>query len=238
MKAIGAALRTCGIAALLLAGGCTEQVTGVVQDSGTGRPVPGATVELSRSGWGFPDGQLVWDAEKISHATTDAQGRFSFAAAGGVRLRVSAPRKASVRTSLCPRSPMIVRIDGPYPDMRADKRLFLDPGPPAGDGSGAQPASAEDLGLSAPATSPDEFELRIDAKGGIRFIEGTGTIPAPPPLPYEHAVNLDLGSACGWLFVSDGASPIAVIQVGGMAWEQGPGGPRRRVMFYTPLPKR
>ena len=237
MRASVTAARATVAAALLLAGGCTGQVSGVVQDAATARPVPGATIELNNNGWGFRDGQLVWDAEKISRATTDAQGRFSFVADGGVSLRISAPHRADIRTSLCPRSPMIVRIGGPYPDLRADKRLFLDPGPPTGDSGGPQSASAEDLGLSAPATTPDEFGLRIGAKGGIRYVEGTGTIPAPPPPPYDNVVNLDLKSACGWLFVSDGASPIAVIQVGGMAWEQEPGGPRRRVMLYTPLPR-
>jgi hypothetical protein len=230
-------LGRCAAVALLLAGGCTGGVSGVVQDAGTSRPVAGATIELSNNGWGFRNGQLVWDAETISRAVTDPEGRFAFAADGGAGLRVSAPHQAIVRTSLCSRSPMIVRIGGPYPDLRADKRLFLDPGLQSESDGAAQPASAQGLGLGVSASPSDESRLRIEAKGGIAFIEGTGVIPAPPPLPYGRAVNLDLGSACGWLFVSDGAAPIAVIQVGGMGWEQEPGGPRRRVMLYTPLPK-
>jgi hypothetical protein len=237
LKAGVAALRRCAAAALLLVSGCTGQVSGIVQDAGTGRPVAGVLVELSRNAWGFRDDQLVWDAEKISRSTSDAQGRFAFATDGGTSLRIRAPHYPDLRTSLCPRSPMVVRIGGPYPDLRADKHLFLDPGPSTG-GGGAQSANAEDLGLSVSDGTSNESKLELEATGGIRFVAGTGAIPAPPPLPYEHGVTLNPGSACGWLFVSDGASPIAVIQVGGMAWEQEPGGPRRRVLLFTPLPRR
>lgn len=234
-------LRLTSIAALLLAG-CGQHVSGVVRDAATDQPLAGASVELRNIGWGIRDGQLVWDAEKVSRATTNGGGRFAFDEDGGVNLQVRSPNHPTIDTSLCARSPMVVRVGGPYPTLRADRRLLLDLSgaevQPAGNSS-PQTANAADLGLSASGSAGDDASgLRIEAKGGIRLVEGTGAIPPAPPLPYDRAVNLDLGSACGWLFVSDGTSPIAVIQIGAIGWEQDPGGPRRWVMLFTPLPSR
>lgn len=210
--------------AALVVGGCGQHVSGVVQEAASGRPVANAVVELSNTGWGLRNGQLVWDAEKVSSTTTDERGRFAFDADGGINLRVRATHHAPVATSLCARSPMIVRIGGPYAGLRTDRRLL-----PDSDGA---------LGLTvSPGPGDNEYRLRVEAKGGVRFVEGTGAIPPPPPLPYAGAVELDLRSDCGWLFVSDGASPIAVIQAGALGWEQDPGGARRWVMLYTPLPR-
>jgi hypothetical protein len=222
------------VAAFLLAG-CTQSVSGVVQDAATGKPVGSAAVELINSGWGTRDGQPVWDAEKLTRTTTDSQGRFEFAEDGGISLRVRAESHGTMATSLCSRSPMLVRIGGPYADLRVDRRLFLDPGPRSA--RSRQTASAAQLGISASPAGGEDSLLRISAKGGTKFVEGTGAIPPTPPLPYDHATDLDLRSACGWLFVSDGNAPIAVIRIAGMAWEQEPGGPRRRVVLYAPLPR-
>lgn len=219
-------------AALLLAG-CGQHVSGIVRDAATDRPLAGAVIELRNTGWGFREGQLVWDAEKISRVTTGADGRFEFDEDGGVNLRVRALRSKPVDASLCPRSPMVVRVGGPYPDLRADRRLLLGTAARSED---PRAATAKSLGLTASGSAlGDGFGLRMEAEGGIHFVEGTGAIPPPPPLPYGRVVDLDLRYACGWMFVSDGASAIAVIQVGGIAWEQDPGGARRWVMLYTPL---
>jgi hypothetical protein len=128
---------------------------------------------------------------------------------------------------------MLVRMGGPYPERKADRRLYLDPA--ARSTLSRHTARAEDLGLSVAPAAGDDSALRIRAKGGARFVEGTGSIPPAPPLPYDPVIDLNLRSACGWLFVSNGYAPIAVIRVDGMAWEQEPGGPRRRVMLYAPI---
>jgi len=218
--------------ATLLLGGCAQSVSGVVLDAATDQPLAGATVELSDVGWGNRDGQIVWDAEKLSRATTDGEGRFAFDRDGGVRLRVRAPHAMSVETSLCARSPMLVRVGGPFPGLRADRRLLLG----AGANSPNDTAAAE-IGLSGSPVSSGESRIRFQAKGGLRFVEGTGSIPRPPSLPYPQTADIDLGSGCGWLFVGNGSAPIAVIQIGGFGWEQDPGGPRRLVLLYVPLPK-
>ena len=143
-----------------------------------------------------------------------------FAEDGGVALRVRASGRAGVDTSLCSKSPMIVRIGGPYSDLRADRRLVI--------GSSA----AAQLGVTATA---DDKVLRVEAKGGLRFVEGTGAIPPAPERPYQKSARIDLGT-CGWLFVDDGSSWSAVIQVGSIGWEQDPGGPRQLVLLYAPWP--
>jgi hypothetical protein len=224
----------------ILAGGCAPGVSGDVKDATTGRTIAGAEVELFNSGWGFRDGQLVWDAEKISRTTTDAQGRFQFDRSGGTGLRVAAPGYAKlVAASLCSRSPMTVYVGGPYAELRADRRLLF-----GRNGRGAagmktgyrHEATADELGLRLSGTAfTDGYALRVESKGGVRLVRGSGAIPVPPPLPYDHIVDLDLAADCGWLFVSDGVSPFAVIQIAPLGWEQEPGQPRRWVMSYTPL---
>lgn len=224
----------------ILVGGCAPGVSGVVKDAATGRTIADAEVELFNSGWGFRDGQLVWDAEKISRTTTDAQGRFQFGRSGGVGLRVTAPGFAQlVAASLCSRSPMTVYIGGPYPELRVDWRLIF-----GRDGRGAvdmktgykRETTTDELGLRLSGTAfTDGYALRVQSTGGVRLVRGTGAIPVPPPLPYDRVVDLDLAADCGWLFVSDGTSPIAVIGVAPLGWEQNPGQPRYWVMRYTPL---
>lgn len=228
------------IAAAFLVCGCAPRVSGIVQDAASGRAIAGAAVELGNTGWGVRDGQVVWDAENNARTTTDADGRFQFDESGGVRLRVAAPGHAEVVASLCPRSPMTVRVGGPYPELRADRRLLFGGNGQAADQSGGgstQASTGDDLGLGVSGTAfTGGSGLRMEARGGIRLVRGTGTVPAPPPLPYDRVVDLDLNSDCGWLFVSDGAAPVAVIQVGPLGWEEDPGQPRRWVMLYTPLP--
>src|SRR5947209_1377609 len=104
-----ALLRCLMTAAAFLASGCGSKVSGVVQDAATDLPIAGAQLELSDNGWGFRNKQLVWDAEKISRATTDTNGRFTFDAAGGSGLRVATSDHQAVSTSLCPASPTTVR---------------------------------------------------------------------------------------------------------------------------------
>jgi hypothetical protein len=225
----------------ILAGGCAPGVSGVVKDATTGRTIAGAEVELFNSGWGFRDGQLVWDAEKMSRTTTNAQGRFEFDRSSGIGFRVTAPGYAKVDGGPCPSSSTIY-VGGPYPGLRVDWRLLF-----GRDGRGSarmktgfrHEATADELGLRLSGTAfTDGYALRVESKGGVRLVRGSGAIPVPPPLPYDHMVDVDVAADCGWLFVSDGTSPIAVIAVAPLGWEQEPGQSRRWVMLYTPLPAR
>jgi len=75
-----------GLAALL--GGCGS-IAGEVRDAATGKPVAGAVVKVSTTGWGRRDGQLVWDAETVHEARTGRDGHFRFSGIdGGGRLQV------------------------------------------------------------------------------------------------------------------------------------------------------
>ena len=219
---------------------CGPTVSGEVRDAASERPIAQARVDLIDVGWGQRDGQLVWDAEKRASSTSGADGRFAFDESGGGSLRVAAPGGARVEARLCPRSPTIVRVGGPYPELRADRRLIFDPSgaaASAADKSNPLDTSASYLGLRGSGSAfGDGRVLRIEADGGVRFIAGTGAIPPPPPLPYDRVIELDLGAACGWLFVYHGEKTVAVIEVAPLGWEQDPGQPRRYVMLYTPLP--
>lgn len=219
---------------------CGPTVSGEVRDAASEQPIAQARIDLVDVGWGQRDRQLVWDAEKRATSTSGADGRFAFDKTGGVSLRVMAPGGTRVEARLCPRSPTIVRVGGPYPDLRADRRLIFDPnGAAASAADKSQPldTSADDLGLRGSGSAfNDGRALRIEADGGVEFVAGTGAIPPPPPLPYHRAIELDLGADCGWLFVHSGEKPVAVIEVALLGSEQNPGQPRRYVMLYTPLP--
>jgi hypothetical protein len=227
-------------AVALLAGGCAPGVSGIVRDAANERPVGGALVEVRDSGWGFRRNQFVWDAEKVSRAMTDGVGRFRLGADGGHGLRVIAPGRPNVDTRLCSRSPMIVRVGGPYANIRPGHRLVFRHEGPANAGAGSAPsylAKVEDVAIRASGGAfDDEEHLRLETDGGgVRFVAGTGAIPSPPPVPYDQSAELDVRSDCGWLFVSNETSPVAVIQVASFGWQQKPGRPRQWVMLYSPL---
>ena len=214
--------------------GCTG-ATGVVEDASTGRPIAGATLQASNSGWGRRDGDLVWDKEKIATTTSGPDGRFRFDVDGGVNLRVTAQGYPPLLTSFCPRDTRIL-IGGPFPGLQAMRRLVFADALQADDEDRAHPPTlARDVGLSGEAFDQDS-KLRIRARGGIRFVSGTGAIPPPPPLPYPKSVDLDFGRDCGWLFVSDGKSAIAVVEARTPSGRQDPGEQWRWSMLYTPLP--
>lgn len=224
----------------VLAGGCAPGVSGFVRDAATERPVGGAIVELRDSGWGFRQNQLVWDAEKILRVTTDGIGRFEFKADQGQSLRVFAPHRPDVNASLCARSPMIVRIGGPFAGLTPDRRVIFEQERSFVSKRGLTSpylAMVGDVELRASGGAfADEDDLRIESYGGVRFVEGTGTIPRPPAMPYDHSVELDLRSNCGWLFVSNGTAVFAVIWVGPLGLEEDRGSPRKWVLLYSALP--
>ena len=223
------------LTALALAG-CSG-AAGMVRDAATGRPVADATLQASNHGWGARDGQLVWDKEKISTTTSGTDGAFRFDVGGGVNLRVRASGYPDVETSFCPRDTLVL-LGGPYPRLRADRRLIFADRLGAADGDRAHPPGlAREYGVAAAGPAfRDGSRLRVKATGGIRFVAGTGAIPPAPRLPYAHSVELDFRRDCGWLFVSDGKAPVAVIEARPPSGRQDPGQPWVWSMLYTPLP--
>jgi hypothetical protein len=226
------------LAAALALAGCSG-AGGTVRDAATGKPIANATLQASNYGWGRRNGQLVWDKEKVSAATSGPDGAFRFEVDGGTNLRVRASGYPEVLTSFCP-SDTLVLLGGPWPRLAANRRLIFADALDPGDAERTHPpALARDLGLTASGPAPgDATELRIEARGGIRFVPGTGAIPPPPPLPYPHAVELDFRRDCGWLFVGDGQAAVAVIEARPPGARQKPGQPWSWVMLYAPLPEK
>ena len=231
---------TASIMMAFLVQSCGSSVSGEVRDAESERPIANARVDLVNVGWGKRSGQLVWDAEKRASSISDENGRFAFNATGGGSLRVVAPGGAPAEARLCARSPTIVRVGGPYPELRANRRLLFNLNGTASKATGKLhplDGSANELGLrSSGSAFTDGLGFHVEADGGVRFIEGTGAIPPAPPPPYERVVELDLGADCGWLFVRFGEKMVAVIEVAPLSWEQDPGQAKRYVMLYTPLP--
>lgn len=220
--------------ATLALGGCGS-LDGQVVHNATGEPVAGAVVELRSHGWGSRNGQFVWDAEKVHTATTDEDGRFSLDASGGSRIIVTTAEGVHGPATPCSRSPMLVRIGGPLAAIRADQVLMFGGSEADRSEIGGTPASTIGLTVSGPALS-DGDELTFAASGGVMFVEGTGAIPAPPPLPYPSTTEVNVKADCGWLFVADGRSAIAVIDLRPPGTAQQPGGERVHTMLFTPLP--
>ena len=224
----------------LLMPACGPTVSGEIRDAASERPISRARVDLIDVGWGQRGGHLVWDAEQRATSMSDERGRFVFSQAGGGRLRVVTAGGVRAEARICSRSPTIVRVGGPYPELRADRRLLFTPmGTRSRSANRPQPmnGSADDLGLRGSGSAfNDGATLRIEAAGGVRFVAGTGAIPRAPPPPYERVIELDLDSDCGWLFVRLGEKTVAVIEVAPLSWEQDPGQPKRYVLLYTPLP--
>lgn len=54
----------------------TKTINGRVIDCATSTPIVGATVTAAQSGWGFRNGQLVWDKNYITAVPTDSAGSF------------------------------------------------------------------------------------------------------------------------------------------------------------------
>ena len=221
-----------GLAALL--GGCGS-IAGEVRDAATGKPVAGAVVKVSTTGWGRRDGQLVWDAETVHEARTGRDGHFRFSGIdGGGRLQVQSAVGQFDHGSLCPRS-QLVWVGGPNAELQTNRRLvFADALEPDDEDRTAPPALAGTLGLSG-HFADDNSRGRITGKG-VSFVRGTGAIPPAPPLPYAQAVDVDFGADCGWIFVSDGVKPVAVIEARSPSGRQNPGEEWRWSMLFAMLP--
>ena len=197
--------RSIAVGALALTA-CGQGLDGTVVDANTGRPVANATVDIFNSGWGFRDGSLVWDKEYRTRATTDAAGRFHLDVDGGSNLTVIADGYAKVVTSAC-RSPMLVRIGGPYPDYLATSQIWM--GIEAGKkrvgwsfaGRGSRvPETGADLRLVGPPPDMGDRTIALEAPLGMALVPGAGNPPSPPASGYVTRLKLDT-ITCGWLFV-------------------------------------
>jgi hypothetical protein len=221
-------------APFFLLAGCTGSAAGEVKDAKTGQPVAGAVLQTSNPVWGFRGGQPVWDNEKISTAISGPDGRFRFDVSGGTGLNVTARSYRPVRTSFCPGETLVL-MGGPEPGLVTDQRLMIADDLAPEESNSSHAALARDLGIKVSGSAfSGGSVLRIDGPG-VRFVSGTGAIPAPPPLPYPASAEADVGRQCGWFFISDGRRPIAVIQAARPSAVQAPGRPWRSFLMYAPI---
>jgi len=218
--------RLCGAAfiAVLASTGCLvgKTVSGTVTDFETGRGIQGATIRAAQHGWGISNGNLVWDKDYSSFATTDEQGRFTI----GYRRGSSA--------NLWAESPGYQRFQAWYPrnanaTIRLKRRIAGLKALPSGflrlgrktDGSyygwdfaaGQLATTADEADIyptSAEPESKGNMRIRARGAGGIRFVPSaelgvdnmflvyTDTAPASG---YEPSAELDFESEGGIYFV-------------------------------------
>lgn len=222
---------------------CSSSIGGEVRDAASERPVANAEVEVATSGWGTRDGGLVWDKEYSYRGRSGPDGAFRVEGVdGGHRLTVRAAGYPQVQTSLCSRSPMIVRIGGPFDGREAVKLLSLGANPGGGrvgwsfGGKGA-PAPEADADLIAlrPA-SIDNVVMPFRAPLGMAFRPGTGNPPRPPASGYAAERTIDLLRDCGWLFVRTRDAGIAAIRVGSFGLDEPLEGGRYLTLTYLETP--
>lgn len=222
-------------AAALLLGGCTGVVSGTIIDADTDSPVPGATVDLFTSGWGWRDGRLVWDKTTRHRAKSDRQGKFRLPVSGGINLTIAAAGYPVTVTSLCS-VPARVRTGGPYSDQKV-RQVVVGVGPdrsPIGwrfdDGGSRVPAPQGDIKLVGPPPDWRERSALFEAPHGMRFVPGDGNPPPPPAAGYAERLNVDF-NACGWLFIRTGDGPTAAVNPNAAA-QQDPDGGRYLLLSY------
>lgn len=217
-------------------GGCSAGVSGEVRNAETGAPIPGALVEVTDRGWGRSDGTIVWDKDKVHAGRTNAQGRFRIDVDGGYRLTVRAAGYRTVETSLCSRSPMIVRIGGRLGRESISNSLRLDVGPRdgrtgwtfAGDGSEADPDKS-DLAVANGSTEPGTPVLA--APSGAVFVEGTGDPPPAPQSGYRSQLPVDL-LECGWIYVRTADGSTTIVRSGTYGVDTSPSGRSHLTLPY------
>ena len=222
---------------------CTQGIHGEVRDATSDRPIANAEVGVTTSGWGIRDGGLVWDKDTTHRVTSGGDGRFSVKGVdGGHRLAVRAAGYAPLLTSLCSRSPMIVRVGGPFDgaDLGKSLRLGTDAsGVRLGWRFGEAALVAEPQADLILAGRPGENGTiaRLIAPAGLAFRGGTGNPPTPPQAGYVQELELDLLD-CGWLFVRTAGGVTVPIQIGGYATDEPLEGGRYLMLSYAALPAR
>ena len=214
----------------LLAGGCRDSVSGEIHDAASGRPIAGARVELIKVGLGMREGKLVKDKLTAVAVTTDQDGSFKLdGVSGGLKLSVTAPRFRRIETPLCSRSPMTVRIGGPFDRADLEKILRLGVGADGialGWRFGPKPGTATlemaDLSVERLPTS-GMSSARLRSRGGLFLVRGTGNPSKPPATGYVKSLDVDLFE-CGWLFVRTTDSEVAAVRIGSFSLDDLDGG--------------
>lgn len=158
-------------------------------------------------------------------AATDQRGRFLISGvSGGVRLRASAAGFNPVDTSLCARSPMIVRLGGSFDgiDLGRSLRLTKRSGWRFGGAPEAVARAATDLTVD---TLPESGAAQVvfRAPHGLAFRPGTGNPATPPQFGPARSIELDLLTQCGWLFVRTRGGGTAAVRIGSYGIDQPPG---------------
>lgn len=225
--------------------GCSPSVSGEVRDATSNRPIAGAVVEVTTSGWGVSDGGLVLDKAYAHRAQSGPDGKFSMPGVdGGHRLSVRAAGYPALQTSLCSRSPMTVYVGGPFDGGDFGKLLSLGAGADnrrsgwrfSGGGQKVAEADSELVVLRTPAVGDPVTSLR--APFGMAFRAGTGNPPQAPPSGYDTNRTLDLLSDCGWLFVRTRDAGAVPVWIGNFGLDEPPEGGRFLMLTYAAPPRR
>lgn len=214
---------------------CEPGVRGVVLDGATDAPVADATVGLWSRDFSLGDHQVILDKDHVETAQTASNGSFLFESTDGIELSVRVRDRATEQSSLCSKSPMIVRIGGPFAHA-IRKQLLL--GQVHSDNvigwdfeAGPVPAANADLSVKA---LPDlgQSNVRFLAPLGMSFQAGTGNPPMPPAKGYVPELELDMMN-CGWLFVKTRRSGTVGIQTGQLAIGNFSGAGTQLAMTYV-----
>ena len=222
--------------------GCSPDVSGDVRDASTNRPVAGAEVEVTTSGWGMRDGGLVWDKDYSYRATTGGDGKFRAKGVdGGHRLAVRAPGYPALQTSLCSRSPMTVYVGGAFDGGDLGKQLSTGTNAAgarigwrfAGKGTQVPDADADLVALDL--GSADNHTTKLHAPLGTAFRPGTGNPPRAPQSGYATDRVIDM-LECGWLFVRTRDAGDVPVRIGNVATMESPGGERYLMLSYGAMP--
>lgn len=223
---------------------CTRSVSGDVRDATSDRPVANAEVEVTTSGWGRRDGDLVWDKDYAYRDRTGPDGTFRVTGVdGGHRLAVRAPGYPAVQTSLCSRFPMTIYVGGPFDGGDFGKLLSIgttEAGARVGwrfGGKGAQVPEAESELIALHPGSTDNVMMPLRAPFGMVFRPGTGNPPQAPLSGYQTELTLDLLRNCGWLFVRTRDAGTVPVKIGSFGLDEPPGGARYLMLTYATVPK-
>lgn len=174
------------------------EVTGLVLDKATGKPIAGAEVIASSRGWGLSGGpSVIWDKDYSDRALTDAAGRVAFQhygddhpvlcvrAAGYESVRVDDPA-AGQTIGMTERMPEIATV--------VDNQLFVGrtaDGSSLGwnfaDAEEAEP-DASDLILSSPADL--DGPITFEAPGGISLEDDASPSGEAPEGGYQTTLEV------------------------------------------------
>lgn len=237
-------MRRCWPAITLVLTACTGSISGEVRDATSGRPIANAEVEVTTSGWGRRDGDLVWDKDYAYRARTGPDGTFRVEGVDGGRLAVRAAGYREVQTSLCSRAPMTVYVGGPFDGGDLGKLLSVGTaanGARVGwrfGGKGAQVPEADAELIALRPASIDNAAMPLRAPHGMAFRHGTGNPPQAPASGYSTERTIDLLRECGWLFVRTRDAGTVPVRVGSFGVDEPLEGGRYLTLTYAAPPQR